>query len=97
MRHVAGDIVQDTADELAPEGPETNRAIANNMVSALAGFYGKIEAHEEGPKTCPLWFDEEREFETLISQQKFDAKCRKALKRKLGKKFDALEALLKVF
>ena len=86
-------------DDLAPEGPETNRAIANNMVSALAGFYGDIEAHQAGSKNCPLWFDHERKFETLISQQKFDARCRKALKLKLrkGKKLDALETLLKLF
>jgi hypothetical protein len=84
-------------DKLASEGPETNRAIANNMVSALAGFYGDFEAHDRGPKNCPLWFDADRKFETLISQQKFDASCRKALKRKLNKKFDALESLLKVF
>lgn len=84
-------------DELAPEGPETSRAIANNMVSALTGFYGEIEAHKRGPKNCPLWFDEERKFETLITQWTFDAVCRKSLKRKLGKKFDAFEALLKVF
>ena len=86
-------------DDLAPEGPETNRAIANNLVSALAGFYGDVEAHQKGPKTCPLWFDHERSFETLISQQKFDARCRKSLKAKLGKskKLDALESLLKLF
>ena len=86
-------------DDLAPQGPETNRAFANNMVSALAGFYGDIEAHQGGARNCPLWFDDARKFETLISQQKFDARCRKSLKLKLGKnkKLDALESLLKLF
>jgi hypothetical protein len=83
-------------DELAPEGPETDRAIANNMVTTLAGFYGDVETHA-GSKNCPLWFDKDRKFETLVRQQEFDTGCRKQLKPKLGKKFDALEALLKVF
>lgn len=47
-------------EELAAQGPETDRAIANNLVTALAGFYGNI-------------------------------------KPKPGKKFDALDTLLKVF
>jgi hypothetical protein len=84
-------------DELPVEGPETNRAIANNMVTALGGLYGKVKEHYKGAKDCPLWFDPERKFETLVGQQKFDANCRKKLKSKLGKKFDALEALLKEF
>ena len=86
-------------DELPSEGPETSRAIANNMVSALAGIYGDIEAHQGGSKNCPLWFDQERKYETLVSQQKFDARCRQKLKSKLGKnqRLAALESLLKVF
>ena len=83
-------------DELAPQGPETDRALANNLVTALAGFYGDINSHEGG-KNCPLWVNEDREFDSLVNQLKFDAACRKQLKPKLGKKFDALEVLLKVF
>jgi hypothetical protein len=83
-------------DELAPEGPETNRAIANNMVTTLAGFYGNVGTHARS-KNCPLWFDKARKFETLVSQQKFDAVCRRKLKRQMGNKFNALEELLKVF
>lgn len=83
-------------DELAAEGPETNRAIANNMVTSLAGFYGNVGTHLRS-KDCPLWFDKARKFATLVSQQKFDAVCRRKLKPKLGKKFSALESLLKVF
>jgi hypothetical protein len=83
-------------DNLAPEGPETDRAIANNMVTALAGFYGSVDSHKNF-KSCPLWVNENREFDSLVSQRKFDAACREQLKPKLGRKFDALEALLKVF
>lgn len=83
-------------EELAPQGPETDRAIANNMVSGLAGFYGNINSHESS-KNCPMWVNQKREFKFLVNQQKFDAGCQKKLKPKLGKKFAAFEALLKVF
>jgi hypothetical protein len=84
-------------EELAPEGPETERAIANAAASALAGFYGELDAHSGGAKDCPLWFNESRDFKALVGQQKFDAACLKKLKPKLGAKLGALEALLKTF
>jgi hypothetical protein len=84
-------------DKMAPEGPETDRALANAMVTGLAGFYGDLDSHERGAKDCPLAFDERREFKLLVGKQKFDASCRKKLKPKLGSKFGALEALLKTF
>lgn len=82
-------------EELAPQGPETDRAIANNLVMTLAGFYGNIDSHARS-KNCPMWFNPNREFPALVSQRKFDTGCRKQLKT-LGTKFDALEALLNVF
>lgn len=83
-------------DELPSEGPETDRAIANAAVTALAGFYGGIDAHSQS-KTCPMWSNEGRDFKHLIGKQEFDAACRKQLKSKLGSKFGALEKLLKTF
>jgi hypothetical protein len=83
-------------EKLQPEGPETDRAIANATVTGLAGFYGDLESHTRS-KDCPLWFNEGRRLEHLIGQQKFDASCRKKLKPKLGTKFDALEKLLRTF
>jgi hypothetical protein len=82
---------------MAPEGPETNRAIANAMVSGLAGFYGDVDSHERGAKDCPMWFNEGREFKYVAGPLKFDSSCRKKLKSKLGEKLAALEALLKAF
>lgn len=83
-------------DELPSEGPETDRAIANAAVTALAGFYGGIDAHNQS-KTCPMWANEGRDFKHLIGKQEFDAACRKQLKSKLGAKLGALEKLLKTF
>lgn len=84
-------------DELAPEGPETDRVISNALVSILAGYFGDVGTHEEPPRNCPMWYNENRDFKVLLSQQKFDAKCLKELRRKLGAKLGALEALLKPF
>jgi hypothetical protein len=83
-------------NQLAPEGRETNRVIANAMVSGLAGFYGKLDGHPKGSKECPLYFNLERNFERLIARQRFDKDCRRKLKA-LGAKLDALDALLNVF
>lgn len=84
-------------EDLAPEGSETDRAIANATVTGLAGFYGDIDGHTRPPKDCPMWFNENRDFKHLVGRQKFDVSCRKKLKPKLDSKFAALEALLKTF
>jgi hypothetical protein len=83
-------------EDLAPEGQETDRAIANGTVTALAGFYGDIDSHAGSP-SCPMWFNQNRDFKHLVSEQKFDATCRNKLRPKLKTKFGALEALLKAF
>jgi hypothetical protein len=84
-------------DELAAEGPDTNRAIANAMVADLAGFYSGFGTHSREPRDCPLWFNQCRAFKHVVGAQKFDAVCRRKLRAKLGAKLGALEALLKVF
>jgi hypothetical protein len=84
-------------EELQPEGPETDRAIASALVSCLAGFYGEIGTHERGAKNCPLAFNQSRDFAHLVGEQRFDPQCRRKLKGLLGSKLQALDALLKVF
>jgi hypothetical protein len=84
-------------DELEPAGPDTDRAIANAMVTGLAGFYGNTGTHSRAPSDCPLAFNRTRAFKHLVGPQKFDATCRKQLKKPLGAKLAALEALLKTF
>jgi hypothetical protein len=84
-------------DQMAPEGPDTDRALANALVAGLAGFYGDVDSHERGAKDCPLAFNESRDFKQVVGRRKFDAACRKKLKPKLGAKLGALEALLKAF
>jgi hypothetical protein len=82
---------------LAAEGPDTDRAIANVMVSALAGFFGEMGTHERGPKNCPLFTNTDRDVKYMSGPQKFDAACRKKVGGKMRKELPALEALLEVF
>jgi hypothetical protein len=84
-------------EELDAEGPETDRVLSNAIVTMLAGFYGDIGSHGGGAKSCPMWYNENRDFNSLTGEQKFDANCLKKLKPKLGAKLRALEALLKPF
>lgn len=90
-------LIQSVAgfDQLAPEGSETDRVIANEMVSSLAGFYGDLGTHARGSRTCPLFFNQQREFEHIAGRQRFDKDCRHKLKG-LGPKLGALDALLNV-
>lgn len=83
--------------DLAAEGPETDRAIANVAVEGLAGFLGQMDAHDRGPKGCPLWYNEDRELSHLTGRQKFDSTCRNKLKRKIPKVLEALESILGAF
>ena len=84
-------------DQLQPEGPDTDRAIANSTVTCLAGIYGDVGTHDSGAKDCPLAFNQRRDFKHLVGRQKFDAACRRRLTRKIGAKLGALDALLTVF
>ena len=84
-------------EELAAEGPETDRAIANVTVAMLAGMLGNIETHARPPKNCPLFFNEDRDFEELTGPQAFDRTCRAKLAKQIPKQLPALEAILKTF
>jgi hypothetical protein len=84
-------------DQLEPEGPDTDRAIANAMVTGLAGFFGEVGTHAVGAKDCPLAFNRRRDFKHLVGPQTFDAACRRKLTRRVGAKLGALDALLKLF
>jgi hypothetical protein len=84
-------------EQMAPEGPDTDRALANALVAGLAGFYGDVDAHQSRAKDCPLAFNQHRDFKQVVGRQKFDAVCRRKLKPQLGAKLGALDALLMTF
>ncbi len=84
-------------DELPPAGPETDRAIANVLVSGLAGYLGGIDAHERGAKDCPMAANDARDLKHIVGRQLFDRSCRAKLAKVIPDKLPALDALLKVF
>ncbi|MEQ1831198.1 MAG: hypothetical protein ABL921_34950, partial [Pirellula sp.] len=84
-------------DELASQGQDTDRAIANVMVTGLAGLLADMDSHDTGAKNCPLSFNEDREWTHLVGKQAFDRKCRGMLQKKIPNELNALEALLQAF
>lgn len=80
---------------LAPDGPGTDRAIINTMVALLTRFFGEGKPHEKGAKTCPLFAPSEGVLEHLTTKQKFDADCRRTLRKQIPNELAALDALLK--
>jgi CHAT domain/Astacin (Peptidase family M12A) len=82
---------------LAPEGAATDRAIANVLVTGLAGYLAGIDAHSGGAKDCPMWANDARDIKHIVAPQKFDRGCRAKVAKAIPAELPALEALLKVF
>lgn len=84
-------------DGLMAAGVQTDRALANLSVSALAGFLGAIDAHTKGPKDCPMWHNPNRLLSHMTGAQRFDTACLNKLKKQHAHELEAFEALLKAF
>lgn len=84
-------------EDLKPEGPMTDKVLANVIVLLLAGFLGEKDTHPKGAKDCPLYRNSERDFSHMTGRQKFEKECRAALKTAIPKELPALEELLKTF
>lgn len=84
-------------DDLPTEGADADRAIANVVVSALAGYLGQLGTHDHGAKDCPLAQNIQRELSNLIQTQTFDRSCRAKLLARIPTELRALEALLATF
>ncbi len=84
-------------DDLLSAGPDTDRAVANVMVELLAGYLGRIDSHERGPKNCPMFYNAERDLEYITGRQSFHSACRTKLKTRIPNNLAALEALLSTF
>lgn len=83
--------------DIPAEGREADRAIANVIVSLLAGYRGQIDAHEHGSQTCPMAFNGNRKTSILTGRQKFDESCFSKLKKLIPKEAQALKELLALF
>ncbi len=84
-------------EDLGAEGPATDRALVNLTVTGLAGFFANVEGHETGARTCPLYFDPERDLALQTGPQAFDKSCRAKLEQAIPRELPALDALLKAF
>ncbi|HEX8030979.1 MAG TPA: CHAT domain-containing protein, partial [Vicinamibacterales bacterium] len=86
-------------DELEPKGPQTDRVIANTVVSILAGFFGSLDTHAGGKQNCPLAFNQSRAWQHIAGQLEFDARCRAKVRglQRGAVQLRALETLLKLF
>jgi hypothetical protein len=84
-------------DQLPPVGPDTDRALANALVSGLAGYFGDVGTHDRGARDCPLAFNQDRAHEYVAGPLRFDDRCRRRLASRIGTKLPALEAMLAAF
>jgi hypothetical protein len=84
-------------DGLRAAGPETDRAIANVLVTTLAGYLADVGTHRRAPQNCPLGYNEKRRLENITGRQAFDPTCRAQLKKRIPERLPALEALLMAF
>jgi len=88
-------------------GSSTDRPLTNALVASIAGKLfeeasRKPAIHETGPRTCPFFYNPERDFELMAARQVFDARCRKRLEKQLPRSLEpaslvqAFEALLEL-
>ena len=82
---------------LPTHGPGANHAIANAVVQGLTGILADTGTHARGPKTCPLYGNEELDMKLVTGRQAFDTKCEKLLKKLIPNDLPALNALLAAF
>jgi hypothetical protein len=97
-------LVLSTAGLALPaEGPVAGRALANEVVAALAAQMLEYESssgaiHERGPRDCPFFYNPERALESVSGRLRFDARCRKRLVTVLGRATaQAFDGLLGAF
>jgi hypothetical protein len=70
--------------------------ISRAIVNTVSGCLLTLPAHRRGPKTCPLYFNEERDIKYIAGRLKPDKTC-KARARKAGIDVAAIEQILRAF
>jgi hypothetical protein len=83
--------------DLPRTGVGADHAIVNAVVQGLTGILADVGTHARGPKSCPLYFNEELDMDLVIAEQKFDKTCEGVLRRKIRGDLPALKALLAAF
>jgi len=56
-----------------------------------------VPEHRRGPKTCPLYFNDERAIASIAGRLAFDKPCRAAIRKSDATLLPALESLLRAY
>ena len=89
-------------------GLAAGRALANQLVQSLAAQLletatKRTGMHHSRPKSCPFYFNAERDLEVVVGRKRFEKRCREKLLKKLPKDLNpasivaAFDALLSAF
>ena len=82
---------------IPPGGPITDRVIANALALTLTGMLSGTDTHRQGSRTCPMFYNEDRDFSQISGRLEFDSECRKKFRQLLPDDIDALDAMLHAF
>lgn len=78
-------------DQINPPDTSVERMIAN----AVAGFLGGLDSYEPHSKSCPYFYNNEREIRSIAGRLRLCARCRRKLKD--VQLLEAVEGLLKAY
>jgi hypothetical protein len=78
-------------------GSDPRIALANITVGTLSGALMDTDSHESGARSCPNYYNGERDTKVLIRPQKFCRDCLKKMRPRYPKETQAFEAMLNVF
>lgn len=82
--------------DLEPNDPATRKILTNELTTTVTHMRADLDTHKRGPKTCPFYFNQERDKSVIENATKFDAKCKARLKKRLSTaEFQAMETLYK--
>jgi hypothetical protein len=84
-------------EELPSEGARTERALARLLLTALAGYFGRLATHDGGPRDCPMSRAGNLDLRHLTRATRFDPSCRAQLRARLPDAWPALDALSAAF
>lgn len=84
-------------DELPAAGPDTDRALANLLVSLLAEYGCGLDVHARGDHACPMWENRQRDLGQITGTQRFDTACRRRLAKDRPRELEAFDSLLGAF
>ncbi len=84
--------------ELAGRPDVARQVLAKELATTVTHVRADLGTHRRGPKSCPFYFNEERNVELLKNAARFDRQCRREIREKLSaEELAAVEAIYKKF